>query len=204
MNDENDRETLRLQQMLESVTAADASVAGDVETASLREAWLAFGQLAEAADASLPPPPNLMTSIVPQKGGRIRWPALLAATAAALLVAVTCGWWISRDGKQQGGHESDHAPSLAENAAPQQTARQATKQDLPEPPVARAERTPGAKSTAGKAATATWDDPLETQIASVSQQISNLEQNWQHHMDDVDLVQYRIDEMSDSLQSDTL
>ena len=48
------------------------------------------------------------------------------------------------------------------------------------------------------------DDPLETQIASVSQQINNVAQNWQHRVDDVDLVQYRIDEVTDSLQNDAL
>ena len=59
-----------------------------------------------------------------------------------------------------------------------------------------------AKALAAK--TAAWDDPLETQIAAVSRQIGNVQQNWQHRVDDVDLVQYRIDAVADSLQNDTL
>lgn len=55
-----------------------------------------------------------------------------------------------------------------------------------------------------KSSIPTWEDSLETQIASVSRQISSVEQNWQHRVDDLDLVQYRIDEVSDSLQNDTL
>ena len=71
MNDSmTNQDNQRLKQMLEEVTAADTSVrqclrtsrerpmrrvsARDAEGASLREAWLAFGRLIRAADASLP------------------------------------------------------------------------------------------------------------------------------------------------------
>ena len=61
MNDSTNQDIARLKQMLEEVTAADAVIApdaggteGDAESASLREAWLAFGQVIRAADASLP------------------------------------------------------------------------------------------------------------------------------------------------------
>ena len=60
------------------------------------------------------------------------------------------------------------------------------------------------KATAGGAKASTWDDPLETQIASVSQEISDVEQNWQHRVDDADVVQYHIDEVSATLQNDKL
>ena len=68
-------------------------------------------------------------------------------------------------------------------------------------------RRPGSRqpSSPGRAAKAsTWDDPLDTQIATVSQEIRDVQQNWQHGVDDVDLVRYRIDEVSDSLQNDSL
>ena len=78
------------------------------------------------------------------------------------------------------------------------------KQEQPKTAVARAEQAMKKQPNAGTAKTSTWDDPLETQIASVSQQIRNVEQNWQHRVDDVDLVQYRIDEVADALQNDPL
>ena len=80
----------------------------------------------------------------------------------------------------------------------------AVKQDLLQTAVVRAEKATNEQPKTATATTSTWDDPLETQIASVSQQISNVEQNWQHRVDDVDLVQYRIDAVSESLQDDKL
>ena len=191
--------------MLEEATAANASVAGraeqgDAETASLREAWLAFGQLIRAADDSLPAMPSIAASIVPQKPRRRRWIGLIAAVAAALLVAVTFGRWIHRDGKP-----GNNGPSVAQ--AEKATSEQPKAGAFNPEPTATAKTAPTATNSGWKPSmtnTATWDDPLETQIATVSQQISNVEQNWQHRVDDVDLVQYRIDEVSDSLQNDKL
>ena len=209
MNDSTNPDTQRLKQMLEEATAADASVAGDTasaghsasechdaETASLREAWLAFGQLIRAADASLAVMPNIATPIVPKKSRRSRWLGLIVAAAAALLVAVSFGWWIGR-GLKQGARE----PSLAQTVTPGQATPQAEKVATEQPKTGTT-KTPNTATP--NTATSTWDDPLETQIASVSQQISNVEQNWQHRVDDVDLVQYRIDDVTDSLQNDKL
>lgn len=198
MNDATNQDIQRLKQMLEEATAADTSVAGDAETASLHEAWLAFGQLIRAADASLPAMPNVALSVAPQKPCRSRWPGPIAAAAALLLAAVTLGWWIRHDGKQD-----NREPSLAQTAAPQQAIPQpeiATNKNA----VAGTNNATNKKPTATTAKTSTWDDPLETQLASVSRQIRAVEQNWQHRVDDVDLVQYRIDDVADSLQNDPL
>ena len=40
--------------------------------------------------------------------------------------------------------------------------------------------------------------------ALVSRQIGNVEENWRHRVDDVDLMQYSIDHVADSLQNDQL
>jgi hypothetical protein len=240
MNDATNQDISRLKQMLEEITASDTLAADhpgpagdassqprDVESASMREAWLAFGQLIDAADASLPAMSSLDTplerwkdtSTAPQSPRYTRWLGLVAATAAVLLVAVTLGWWISRDSKP-----GDRDPSLARTAMPEQavpqietrtaTAAPLVKQEQPKPVVARAETAAkqtvaNHKATAGTTKPATknpsvWDDPLETQIASVSRQINNVARNWQHRVDDVDLVQYRIDEVAESLQNDAL
>ena len=62
MNDATNQDVSDLKRMLEAATATDATSAGgecappaiNDEFASLREAWLAFGQLVRAADDSLP------------------------------------------------------------------------------------------------------------------------------------------------------
>ncbi len=219
MNDSTNQDTQRLKQMLEDATTAETWLAGsataeghDAETASLREAWLAFEQLIRAADAVLPALPNIAASMPANKPHRRQWLGLMAAAAAALLVAVALGWWIHGNGKQ-----GNNAPSLAESTAPLPTKSQSptkhttppvvVKQDLPKTAVAQVENNKQPKAGATKTSatqTSPWDDPLETQIASVSQQISNVAQNWQHRVDEVDLVQYRIDEVTDSLQNDKL
>jgi hypothetical protein len=162
-----------------------------------------------------PAEPTRATPLVPQKPRRMRRLVAIAASAAALLVTISFGWWISHERDQGNG-----GPPLAQTAVPEQTKR------LPSPPISvqksvgeggivplhpapvpqAGERRIATNNRAkpGTTASSTWDDPLETQIASVSQQISNVEQNWQHRVDDVDLVQYRIDEVSDALQNDAL
>ena len=52
--------------------------------------------------------------------------------------------------------------------------------------------------------TSAWDDPIDTQITAVSQQIDSVRQTWQHRVDDADLVQYRIDDVSAGLSKDAL
>ena len=199
MNDatNQNQDSQRLRQVLEEATAADASVARrapsnghcplqpqDPEVASLREAWLAFEQLIRAADASAAAMPNVATSIAPPKPRRRRWLGVVAAVTATLLVALPLEWWMAAGKKV---------------ATPAPIA----KQDKPRSVVAgTASATNGQKSVTTNLAT--WEDPLETQIALVSQQISNVEQSWRHRVDDVDLVQYRIDEVADSLQNDAL
>ena len=131
MNGATSEDAQRLKQMLEEATAADASVAGhatpaagNAESAALREAWLAFGQLIRAADAALPAMPNLAAAVAARKPRRGRLFGLMAAAAAALLVAVACGWWIGRDSKQ-----GNRQPSLAQTA----TAEQARQKTAPRP-----------------------------------------------------------------------
>ena len=86
MNDE----TKNLQRQLEEATAAadavDASL--DAETASLRESWLAFGELLDtAAEPTVEPPemPRLpRRAVVPR-----RWLVVSAALVASLLIAIS-------------------------------------------------------------------------------------------------------------------
>ena len=222
MNEPMNEETRRLKQMLEAATAADRRNTERRRGRSLQRCGnrlaprglVGLGQLICAADAAMPEvhiaEPDGATPIARRKPRGSRLPGLLAATAAALLVAVTFGWWIGRDGRQENSNGSNPEPSLAQTPAPEHAKPQAMRRGLPQTTVAGTENAADKKANADKkvnnvaATTSTWDDPLETQIASVSQEISDVEQNWQHRVDDVDLVQYRIDEVSASLQNDTL
>ena len=60
------------------------------------------------------------------------------------------------------------------------------------------------KQSTSPAKTSTWDDAIDDQIASVSQQIESVRHTWGHRVDDVDLVQYRVDEVSTGLSKDAL
>ena len=60
------------------------------------------------------------------------------------------------------------------------------------------------KQSTTPAKTSTWDDSIDEEITSVSQQIESVRQTWRHGVDDVDLVQYRVDEVSAGLTKDAL
>ncbi len=219
MNDSTNQETLRLKQLLEEVTAADTPSAGDAaqrpdtaevrdaEGESLREAWLAFAQLIRAADASLPAialaTPQMATPLGPQKLHRRRWLALIAAAAAMLLVAVTFGWrtrGVNVSPAKRGSETS--APKAATN--PAHVAKQERPETARQAETAITGQPTHEQPTAVAAKASTWDDPLDTQIVAVSEEIRGVQQNWEHGVDDVDLVRYRMDEVSNSLQNDTL
>jgi hypothetical protein len=196
MNDGTDQDTLRLKRMLEEITAADSPAASDAESASLREAWLAFGRLVDAADASLPAMPAAMpdlAALARRKPRRGRWISLIAAIAALLLAAVTLGWLVP-------GGVVTPSPGIVGVAPAPGSSDVASAGNTP---VAAGVAEP-AQPKAATAASSTWDDPLETQIAAVSEQIRSVEQNWQRGVDDADLVLYRIDEVTESLQDDKL
>ena len=89
MNDE----LSRLQRQMEEATAADCGpdCPHDTETASLRQGWLAFGELLEAAQPMADEPLQLRP--MPRRTARSRRLAAgIAAVAASVVVAVTLAW----------------------------------------------------------------------------------------------------------------
>jgi hypothetical protein len=218
MNEPTNLDTERLQRLLDEVTRPGLSAGGqsvarpqleslsesaDAEAVALREAWMAFAQLVQAADDSLPAVavamPSELKVVVPRRPQQRRWIRMIASVAAMAIVAATLGWWIVRGIKQQ--HNGiDREPALAQKVMPKQP-------QTVKPAVAPQSAVVKKTNEGAKAATSTtsgWDDPLETQIASVSQQIQDTEQNWRRRTDDVDLVQYSIDEVSNSVKNDEL
>lgn len=179
MNDEMNK----MQRLLEEVTAAGnaPSEAPDPEIASLREAWLAFGQLLEGVE------PASDISALPQagqgQGERDRpmprpaqtWRWLLPTTgllAASLLVAVAMAWML-RDG------------GLQEAAAPA--------------PVQTASNT--ARSQSGSVE---WDDSFDEQVAQLGQQVIAVRENQHFRVDDFALMEYRIEQFRQEVQMDSL
>jgi hypothetical protein len=106
MNDELNK----MQRLLEEVTAAGnaPSETPDPEIASLREAWLAFGQLLEAAqgqeerDWPMPRPAQTWRWLLPTTG----------LLAASLLVAVAMAWML-----RDGGRQDAAAPAPLQTAS---------------------------------------------------------------------------------------
>ena len=115
----------KLQRQLEEATAANdianddiandaANASLDAETASLRETWLAFGELLDTAN-----PPSDEPIELPQVSRRkssARWLAAAAMLAASLLVAVTLVW-ISTEPNQIAKPDKKETPQVEQPKA---------------------------------------------------------------------------------------
>jgi hypothetical protein len=184
--------------VLEDATAAGdrPEVQLDAETAPLREAWLAFGEMLEAAQPpnfSSPLPTNLRS--VPGEGPGVGaapsrrrrcWQRLLAAglLAASLLVAATTIWLLS------GGNCRDNP-----TAAPGQMA--STKQQAAPSQKARA------KSVSVTDAPQ-WDDSLDEQFEQVNWQMLCVRGNEAFRTDAFGQAQYRLERLRETIQADSL
>jgi hypothetical protein len=215
MNDmpENDRlEMERLQRMLEDVTAADRSHTapqGEPEAARLRDAWLAFGRLLDAAEEAQSGNwnPGSIQQVEPRKKQaekRNRHFGPIVAAAAALIIALGVTFWLTRDIRPNGGGGPEVVGGKPKDIRPSQVVQQPNVPAPNEQPVVANNNATKPKQESSAAKTSTWDDPIETQIASVSQEIDSVRQTWQHRTDDVDLVQFRIDDVSVGLSKDEL
>ncbi len=207
MNDIPDKERWeaeRLERMLEEITSdrhRDVS-RSEPEAAGLREAWLAFGRLLEAADKAQSGswnPKGIQQSEPLRKPAtkRSRHVAVFAAAAAALCVALGVGWWLSRGGQPNG----NRGPAVVKKETT--TDQPQTVQQIQPRPITPTVPAPSIASTKA-AENSVWDDAIDTQITAVSREIDSVRQTWQHRVDDADMVQYRIDEVSAGLSSDAL
>jgi hypothetical protein len=213
MPENEGRDVERLQRMLEEVTASDRAHPAphdDPEAAGLREAWLAFGRLLEAADEAQSG--NWNPEIVRQKeplrtqpAERGRLLAPMVAAAAAICLAIGLGWWMSRSGQPNGNGpavvRTQQKPDQPQDVRPPQP--KPVVPNVPAPSVAQGETNKPQQATAATKSSV-WDDAIDTQITALSQQIDLVRQTWQHRVDDADLVQYRIDEVSDGMSDNAL
>jgi hypothetical protein len=174
-----------LQQMLEQATAAEGEPEGDLDgqAASLREAWLAFGQLLEAAQPPLETFPLPLTG--EQQGGKAtppvrphRWLVPIGGLlAASLLVGIATTWTLRTTNRSENSH-----------TVPVQTAS------------AQAHKRPQPAATSNGPE---WNDSFDEQIAQLGQQLAYARDGQSGQPDAFGLVQYRIDQFRQEMQADT-
>jgi hypothetical protein len=187
MNEDPDK----LQRSLEQATAAEGASADglDPETASLREAWLAFGQLLEAAQPPLDKFPLPVTG--ERQEGRAmrpdrlrRWLVPIAGLLAASLLVGIAITWMSRTTN----------PSENVRPAPEQTA--STNRPVTAPAYEQPQPTTTAKGPQ-------WDDSFDEQLAQLGQQMAYAREGQSCQSDDIALVQYRMEQFRQEIQADS-
>jgi hypothetical protein len=152
-----------LRRRLEQATAPEGRAEGplDAETASLREGWLALGELLSAAE---PPAEEPLTLREPPRPRRriARTAAVLAALGASLVIGATlAARWVADD------------PVVRRVPLPQDAASRSTEREE-----AQGEPVAEPVETASLDDRAAWDDPLDRRIALAAQRIVGVQQDW--------------------------
>ncbi len=163
MSDEFDNLELDdLRRRLEQATASEGRAEGplDAETASLREGWLALGELLGAVE---PPPEKPLRLREPPRPRRVaRTAAVLAALGASLVIGATlAARWVADD------------RVVRRVLLPQDAASRSMEREEPQvEPVAEPVETASLEDHEA------WDDPLDQQIALAAQRIVGVQQDW--------------------------
>ncbi len=192
--------TEKLLRDLEAVTGRGDPPEGDLDAhvAPLREGWLSFGRLLDAAQAALPEPDQAWPIAPPAR--RTRWrAAALVAVAASLLVAATAALALraikTRDTVDpSGGTIFARQPESVPEAP-----RRPVKKDVVPGPI---ERTP--REAPAIAAAPAWDDSLDDAITSAGQSLVRIEQDWTSTGGRLDEVQAEIQQMRREVEGGTL
>jgi len=201
VNDEWDK----LERQLERATAPDGPTAGslDAETASLREGWLALGELLRAVEPAVEPPLRLPKPNRPvRRTGRKA--AGIAVLAASLLVGLTlAGRWLGAD-RPRGVASRPHT-WLSQTAPPNADAERRITDAGPLDPDSEPLNTdadqvdPASLDDWGE-----WDDPLDQQIASVAQEVVRIQQDWDRVDEAFGLLYVGMEEMAEELERSPL
>jgi hypothetical protein len=177
----NDKRT-GLEQMLEQATSPGDAPERDLgpEAESLREAWLAFGQLLEAAEPR-DTVPLLQRSSAREDGRAVahagrRYSIIATALAASLLIGLSAYWMWS------GAEKPSGVVPLGGNVA-------ATKNVKPATP------------TAGDLG---WDDSLDQQIADAGQGVALAQSELAHGFDAADFARDRLRQTEQDLEKSKL
>ena len=165
---------------------ADAEL--DAQTAALRDGWLALSQLLEAADAEQPEPVvTLPAAAIAVRPGKL-WLAIFALAASLLLVAAGA-WLVATRWNTVGGGGSQVATS-------------------PQP---KDEVSPGVAPVPSNAVAndaingeLAWDDALDDRIADASEAARRVQTVSRGADRDLDFVNWRLEEISRDLATDSL
>jgi hypothetical protein len=189
-----------LERQLEQATARPDSSGGplDPQTASLREAWLAFGQLLDAAqpasgkgtvpfssDENRDSPPRIQPVPWPARHRRAWLVPAAVGVAASLLVAVTIAW-MTRGGGDSQSNPNRGTATLA--GAPGPTQPGAT---VPQPGVASQTEL-------------AWDDTLDKQIVLTGEAVLGAQEDWSVLADAANSVRYGIHQIQKDVQGSPL
>lgn len=173
-----------LERQLERATAAECPSEAllDAETASLREGWLALGQLLEAARPTLEEPLELPEPARPT--WHVRWRlAGVAAVAASILVGLTLVW--KSTGTSRPGDPSTLSDEISVDAEqPLPGARQARLVSIPDE--------------------LNWDDSLDEQITLAAQEVVRIQQDWYYLDDAFGPVYHGLEQMEEDLDQSAL
>ena len=190
-----------MNRVLEEATAAGNVPADqlDPEIASLREAWLAFGEMLEAAQppvlvsplfAGERPAPNSPLFVGGGPGvmatlGPLRWRRLLATglLAASLLIGIAMVWMF-------------HSANRQVNPAPTTEQTASTHRKVAPSPKTRAKNA----LTAGEPQ---WDDSLDEQLALVDWQMLCVRENETLRTDAFGQAQYRMEQFRQTIEADS-
>ena len=188
MSEESDK----LRRRLEQATAAELPAAElpaaellDAETASLREGWIALGQLLETAHPVTEQPLDLPHPM-PRRAAA-RWkPAAAAILAASLLVAATLAWsWMQTKGS---GGSSQMAEKESKAVLP------VAKTTPVEPDI---EPVPDLNDLR-------WDDSFDEQLAMVGEDVIRVQEDWYGLDDAFGPVQAGLEQVAEDIESDSL
>ena len=190
MSDEQDK----LQRQLEHATADDcpADAAMDPQTASLRESWIALGQLLEAAQPD--PGSPLQLRQAPRRTAGV-WKKLAGATVLA--ASMTIGFVLARTLVLS-------IPPDAPLPPDGQIAMPEVKQDVPAQEAEQ--RAAHARQPAAVVAkdTLEWDDSLDRQIVLAGQEVVRIQQDWYRLDDAVGPVLRGLEQMEQDLEENVL
>jgi hypothetical protein len=190
-------EVEKLERMLQRATAAENVPPDDLdgETSRLREGWLAFGRLLEAAE------PLAEVSFrclpLPRKRSQRRLWSAAGLLAVSLLFCAVAMWILQ-------------PPSGAKNAspAPVQIASTSAKRPAPPSPPAPLPRAgEGSSGTAKPAASASgpqWDDSFDEQVAQLGRQVIDAQQSSSAWADTGAAVQSKIEQIQQEFKDNNL
>lgn len=206
-----------LERRLEQATApADApDVPLDAETASLREAWLAFGQVLEAAQPAPDEPLPLRIPVVRRDSRGHWWLAGSLALAASLLVMATAAWSLFFSGGLPGRTSSPAGVAQSEPSHVEQLEGIAVESGMPaapsRPSTLPPAPTPDARVIAENDAAVdlatdelAWDDPIDEEIVLTGQVMVSIQQDWYDVDQAYGSVYQGLQQVEEDIESGTL